>query len=244
MKSAVKFTQLLIILGITVSACGPTYYAPNSLNIPIIKEKGQTNISDGINITDFTSGFEIQGAYGLTDKIALQFNTDFVNGDDTTENSGSGHLIEVGTGYYKVIAPKLLFETYGLIGLGGVNYKDSNDNYYTGSISSNFWRFGIQPSMSFSSKYFTASLSTRLANLHYYNINGNLSYNNYEKEADYLKNNNSQWVVEPGLTLQAGGENLKLQLQLVESINITNENFPQDYVLVSLGLKMTLTPRK
>lgn len=225
----------IIILSIcaTLTGCGPVYYVPNTQNVPVIKEKGQTNLSFGINSSESTDGFEFQGAYGLTDKIALQLNADRVKSSEGTSN-GSGHLIELGAGYYKNLSKHFVFETYGLVGFGSLKYEDNYES--PEEISAKFIRLGVQPSISFSSKYFIASLSARFANLNYNSVSGNYI------DVDYLKANNSHWLIEPALTLQGGFEEVKLFLQLQLSENLTDPHFIQDYSLVSLGLKVNLNP--
>ena len=227
---------ILLLICATLNGCGAVYYVPNTQNVPVMKEKGQTNLSIGLNSSESVDGFEFQGAYGLTDKIALQLNGDWVSSSDG-ESSGAGHIIELGAGYYKNLSKNFVFETYGLIGFGGMKY---DDNYNTPQeVKANFIGIGLQPSVSFTSKYFIASLSGRLANLKYNNISGNLI-----NDVDYLKANNSFWLAEPALTLQAGFEDVKLQLQFQYSYNLTNPDFIQDYSLVSLGLKINLNPKK
>ena len=227
---------ILLLICATLTGCGAVYYVPNTQNVPVMKEKGQTNLSLGLNSSESVDGFEFQGAYGLTDKIALQLNTDWVNSSDG-ESNGAGHIIELGAGYYKNFSKSFVFETYGLMGFGGMKYED---NYNTPQeIKANFIRIGVQPSISFTSKYFIASFSGRLANLHYNNISGNLI-----EGVDYLNANSSSWLAEPALTLQAGFENVKLQLQFQYSYNLTNPDFIQDYNLVSIGLKVNLNPKK
>lgn len=227
---------LLLLICATLTGCGAVYYAPNTQNVPAMKEKGQTNLSIGLNSSESVDGFELQGAYGLTDKIALQLNGDWVNSSDG-ESNGSGHLLELGAGYYKNLSKYFVFETYGLMGFGGMKYED---NYNTPQeIKANFFRIGLQPSISFTSKYFIASLSGRFANLKYNNISGNLI-----ADVDYLNANNSSWLAEPALTLQAGFKDVKLQLQFQYSYNLTNPDFIQDYSLVSFGLKVYLNPKK
>jgi len=229
-------TLILLLICVTLTGCGAVYYVPNTQNVPVMKEKGQTNLSIGLNASESTNGFELQGAYGLTDKFALQLNTDWVNSSESDSN-GSGHLIELGAGYYKNLSKYFVFETYGLLGFGAMKYED---NYNTSQeIKANFIRIGLQPSISFTSKYFIASLSGRLANLKYNNISGNLV-----ADVDYLNANNSSWLAEPALTLQAGFEDVKLLLQYQISYNLTNPDFNQDYNLVSIGLKVNLNPKK
>jgi hypothetical protein len=225
--------SVLLLIAITFAGCGPVYYVPNTQNVPVIKEKGQTNISIGLNSSESTDGFELQGAYGLTDKMALQLNTDWVSSSDES-STGSGHLIELGAGYYKNLSKHFVFETYGLVGFGSLKYEDNYES--PEEISAKFIRLGVQPSISFTSKYFIASLSGRVANLKYNSVSGNYI------DVDYLKANNSHWLIEPALTLQAGSENIKLQLQFQISENLTDPYFIQDYSLVSLGLKVNINP--
>ena len=66
---------LILLLGITIVSCGPKYYTPNTQNVPLITEKGETNISFLLNASEGNvGGTELQGAYGLTSNIALQSN--------------------------------------------------------------------------------------------------------------------------------------------------------------------------
>lgn len=226
---------IFLLIFAPIVGCSPVYYVPNTQNVPAITEKGQTNISFGLNSSESTDGIEFQGAYGLTHKIALQFNTDWPKYSDDSSN-GSGHIIEFGPGYYKNLSEHFVFETYGLIGFGSLKYEENNTNYQ--SIKANFFRIAAQPSISFTSKYFIASFSNRISNLNYNSISGNYY------DIEYLKANNSQWLFEPALTLQAGIKNIKLQLQYQHSINLTDSNFLQDYDFVSLGLKVNFNALK
>lgn len=224
---------VILLICATLTGCVPVYYVPNTQNVPVIKEKGQTNLSLAINGSESTDGYELQGAYGLTDKIALQLNADRVIASEETSN-GSGNFVEFGPGYYKNFSKYFVFETYGLLGFGSLKYEEDNDSPQ--EIKANFYRIGLQPSISFSSKYFIASLSGRFSNLNYNSVSGNYY------DVDYLKANNSHWLIEPALTLQAGFENVKLQIQFQLSENLTDPYFYQDYSLVSLGLKVNINP--
>jgi hypothetical protein len=227
---------VLFLLVLFFTGCGPIYYVPNTQNVPIMKDKGQMNLFLGFNGSEFTDGFELQGAYGLTDKWALQLNADWIKSSETF-SEGSGNLLEIGGGYYKKISKSFVFETYGFIGFGGLKYQDnSTDNL---DVTAKLYRVGLQPSFSYSGKYFSSSLSSRLSSLHYTNVNGSLLY-----DVDYLKSNDSHWLLEPALTLQGGFEDVKLQLQIQLCYNLTNPMFSQDYTLVSLGLKVNIDPKK
>ena len=183
---------VILLIGIAFTGCGAVYYVPNTQNVPVMKEKGQTNLSFGINTSESTDGFEFQGAYGLTDKMALQLNFDRVKSSDES-SYGSGNFVEFDPGYYKNLSKHFVFETYGLLGFGSLKYEENYNEPL--EIKANFIRLGLQPSISFSSKYFIASLSGRIANLNYNAVSGNYY------DVEYLKANNSHWLIEPALTL-------------------------------------------
>ena len=52
----------------------------------------------------------------------------------------------------------------------------------------------------------------------------------------YLRDNNSNFLLEPALTFRGGFERLKLQLQFIRSYNFSNPRFKQDFNSVTLGL--------
>lgn len=241
-------TILLFFISIVFLGCSPEYYAPNSQNIPIMRSKGQTNLGLHYNEGEYIKGFELQAAHAITNHMALQLNTDWVKNTtnlSTNENSdelkASGNMLEIGAGYFNDIARNFTFETYGLICFGNLKYRpttSANNEYF----SAKFNRIGIQPSLSYSRKYFNTSLSSRIVHLKYNNINGysNSSY----FDTNYLKENNAYWLLEPALTIQAGFENFKFQLQYVHSFNLTNPSFAQETDIISIGIKLIIDPKK
>ncbi len=221
---------LLAIVG-----CSPKYYVPNTQNVPGINAKGQVNFILAGN----SNQTELQAAYGITDKLALQLNGGFVPQQNDNGNSGSGKLIEGGLGYYKNLNESWLFDTYALFGMGDVanDFPSTVSDYpsTTGKLSATLFRYGLQPGLSFHRKYFTITGSARITNLNYMDINGNLIFDGVDQQA-YLRSNNSNFLVEPAITIRGGFEKLKLQLQVLRSFNLTSSNFRQDYSLVSVGL--------
>lgn len=79
------------------------------------------------------------------------------------------------------------------------------------------------------------AVSSRIANLTYGNIKGDLIYN-AENQATYLNQNKSNFLVEPAITIRGGLEKIKLQLQLAKSINLSINDFRQENFLLTLGL--------
>ncbi|MBP7775520.1 MAG: hypothetical protein KA371_00145 [Acidobacteria bacterium] len=52
----------------------------------------------------------------------------------------------------------------------------------------------------------------------------------------YLNDNKSHFLLEPAVTLRAGGQKMRIQMQLVRSLNLTDSSFRQDDNLLSVGL--------
>jgi len=232
-----KYTTIFIfMLSALLMGCNPKFYSPNTQNVPLISEKGETNLT----LSGNGNQVEFQGAYGVTDAFAIQVNGGlFIPSDLDNGDGGSGKFIEFGGGYYTPVANYFVFETYGLIGFGGVeNHFPSTSGANPssqGDVSANIFRFGIQPGFGYKSKYFSAAVSTRLVNLMYNNIEGDLIFDG-ENQIDYLENNKSNFLLEPALTLRGGMEKLKLQLQIGYSLNLSNTDFRQDKTMLTLGL--------
>ncbi|HRI35044.1 MAG TPA: hypothetical protein PLD02_14950, partial [Saprospiraceae bacterium] len=105
MKNIYSLTLLVFIFVLGMS-CNPTFYVPNTQNVPMIGEKGQVNLSLAGNANQV----EIQGAYGLSSKFALQANTAFyIPRDLDNGNGGGGKLFELGLGYFRPIRERIIF---------------------------------------------------------------------------------------------------------------------------------------
>lgn len=109
----------------------------------------------------------------------------------------------------------------------------------TGDISANLLRFGIQPSLGYKSNHFEAAISSRFASLNYSNIEGDLIFENVN-QVNYLNDNKSNFIIEPALILRGGFEQIKLQLQLGYSLNVTESDFKQDKAFGTIGLNFNL----
>lgn len=226
---------LFFISALAITGCSPKYYIPNTQNVPGISSKGQVSLS----VVGNTNQTEFQGAYGITDKLAIQLNGGFVPQKLDNGNSGSGKFVEGGLGYYHNFSDSWLFDTYALVGAGDVenSFPSTVSDYpgTSGKISANIFRCGLQPGLSFHKKYLTITGSARFSSLNYFGINGSLFFDEVNQQR-YLESNNSSFLVEPALTLRTGFEKFKLQLQVLRSFNLTTPNFRQDYTLVSIGL--------
>ena len=227
---------IILVVGIGFFSCNPKFYTPNTQNVPLISDKGETNLT----LSGNGNQVEFQGAYGVTDNIALQVNGGLFNPSDLDNgNGGSGNFFEFGGGYFKPIDNNLVFETYAIVGLGSFeNHLPSTttSNPLTkGDISANILRIGIQPNFGYKSNHFTAAISTRLVNLSYSDIKGDLIFENVNQSA-YLKENSSNLLLEPALTLRGGFEKIKVQMQFGYSLNLSNSDFRQDNSFLTMGL--------
>jgi hypothetical protein len=227
---------LLCVVALVVIGCNPKYYSPNTQNVPLLSEKGEVNLT----LSGNTNQAEFQGAYAAGEHFALQANGGlFIPKDLENGDGGSGKFIEVGAGYYTPVSETLVFEIYGLAGSGSVENdlrsRSTTNPTTTGVISASVFRYGIQPNFGFKSKYFSAAISTRLVSLNYSNIEGDLVFDGMNQKA-YLNDNRSNFLFEPAVTLKAGVEKLKFQLQIGRSFNWSNEDFRQDKGYATLGL--------
>lgn len=166
---------LIVAIGVGLVACSPLYYTPNTQNVPLISEKGETNL----RLSGNGNQVEFQGAVGISDNFAIQGNGGFENHCDT------------------------------------------------GDLSANILRISIQPNFGFKSEYFSAAVSSRIVNLSYNNVAGGLNFEGIAQKK-YLEDNASNFLLEPALTIGAGLEKVKLQVQYGYSINLTNSDFEQD----------------
>jgi len=210
------------------SGCSPKYYVPNTHNVPLLQQQREGALS--VAAGEWRA--EFQGAYAVTDQVAWMLNTAFFHPEDDEEgDGGKGKLVEVGLGYCRGLPKKIVFETFGLLGIGHVeNHFPSTLTDYpstTGEIESTLVRYGIQPAVGFQSKYFDVAVSTRITGLSYGNLSGNLVFAG-EDQVAYLRRKNTHLLVEPALTVRMGYDFLKLQMQLGHSFNVNNPAFRRD----------------
>ncbi len=242
MKNLIPISGITLFFIVALSSCSPKYYAPNRQNVPLLSKKNEAK-------AELSTGNErigIQTAMAITNQLAIQLNGGiFKESDDNNDNknNGSGYLGEIGFGFFKEFSPKWIVETYALGAFGSMeNHLPSTVDKYPntkGDIYADLYKFGLQPSIGYKSKYFDASFSTRISNLRYNNIKGDLIYRD-EVQAEYLKNNSSTMLLEPAITLAVGYNMVKVEVQYGLSLNLTNNNFRQKHTYFGLGLSLRL----
>ena len=221
-----------------LSACAPKYYSANSQNVPLLTQQGEGSVGGTVNPE--ANRAELRGAFAVTENVGVMANAAmYFPRDNDSGNGGKGGLFEAGVGYFRPLSNDFVFETYGLLAYGGV--ENHFDQAPAGTLNANLIRVAIQPAVGFKQRYFEAAVSSRVAMLNYFNVNGDLVRDG-ENQAEYLRDNRQQFLLEPALTLRAGIDVLKAEAQLGFSVNLGDDDFHQDKNWASLGLVYYFLP--
>lgn len=227
----------LLLTGTLLAACNPTYYAPSTQNVPLLREQGEVV---GLAATD-GNRFEAQGAYAATDHLALVAGASLFRPSDVDNgNGGSGHLIEGGVGYFTALDDALTFEVQGLLAAGAFdNDFPAEGGASAGRIEGTLLRWGLQPALGYRWGRVEAAASTRLAQLRYSGLSGDLVHDGVDQVAR-LRDAPAYWLLEPALTLRGGTGRVMVQLQTGWSVNLTEADFSQDDSFLTVGVLFRL----
>ena len=219
-----KIFYKFIIFSLSIvyfSACAPLY-VPNVVNTPMLTEKGDLNASLHAGL----SGYDAQGAYALTENIAVMLNSSFMNSTSDSSNNYHKHIfVEAGAGYFKPLGEFGLFEVYSGYGLGKINsYQATGDLMSFADTYVN--RFFVQPSFGFVSPYFEAAIAPRAVMAFVSQTTGR----------------QTGFFIEPTLVLKAGSPNLKLtsQIGLSYMLNQYETSFFYQPFIFSIGLQYSV----
>ena len=252
MKKLSIAASLLCVLAL-MSGCSHYYYAPNTANIPLFKEKNTFQGKAGYSWDDYQGG-DVQMAYSVSKNIGIMVNSFFAGSkeqvpdnllysNDTHEESGKGSYIEAAAGYYKPLGEQKvwIFETYAGAGTGGENHAYANSE----TAKLHLTKFFVQPSIGYSSKsgHVEVALGSRfsLLNLKVKESKLAAEANKWEQQnLDAVTLHPSSILWEPSLIVGAGWQNFKFYLQLTPSYNLNNPDLVMDPGNISLGIKFTI----
>lgn len=192
------FTFYIFVL---VSCYTPRYvYSPSAHNVPVLLKKGDSklaanlstnfskrNTTNGIVKNNKSFGLDLQGAYALTNKFAVQVNyyrrTEKNNGDFSANNLDSSvinytrHLTEIGFGYYRAVMDnnRAIFQVFAGIGFGKFGFtdigRDQNNVFHNNQHQAGITKLYVQPAFTIRNKRnFAASLSSRFSVIYFRNI--------------------------------------------------------------------------
>lgn len=199
-----KPSLAFIALAVLLTACSsPRYiYSASPPNNAYFKEKGDSKIaayySGGGSDQGYNRGFDVQGAYAVTNHVAVtgslffrkerdNYSPDKYNFFDLSGLKYKRHLIDFGGGYFTTINPAktvgftffggLGFGKFSLVDTGTINTTDHYERFY----NTNVRKMYFQPAVNIMpGRYFRMMLVHRFSFVHYGGIS--TSYTDEEKE--------------------------------------------------------------
>lgn len=203
MKTNVLFAGLWMLV---FSACYTPRFvnSPTAHNVPVLAEKNDSKLSFNYSTNadtrstndqysrNSTNGFDIQGAYALTNNIGVQGS--YFSRNETTNGGGADDdffdksfidykrdFFEFGAGYFTPIDQKgkMLFQVFGGVGFGRFTFtdngKDKSQVAYSRFHNADVTKIYVEPALTFRSKneIFAASLSTRFSFAKFRNVQTN-----------------------------------------------------------------------
>lgn len=228
----------LAIIALSLANCSHKFYAPNTANVPMFKEKNEVRLNASYSFGEYLEAVEVQSAYSVTPQIGIM--ASFIMGNSAPPrpegNYGNGYLAEAGAGYFNEAAKNLVLEAYTGIGVGNVkNVYDDNS-----SSAIDFYRLFLQPSISYSSNHFELGFSTRFAFMQWHRVSvfsPNFPLGSYQVYENELRRRNF-FLAEPAFTIRAGLKNVKLQGQIIGSFSY--HDFPHEEIMFSAGIVVLL----
>ena len=229
---------------------------PNAQNVPLFKEKNEYRLFGATKNKKESNDFliahvpfsitEIQAAYSVTDKIGIMAKFITAKAGDFKNHKndwGKAKYMEGAIGYYKPLKKHGLLEMYGGFGTGSQHHQYP----YNATSDLSFTKLFVQPSIGYTSKGFDIAFSVRFCNLYFSKINYNDTTISrfHQSEIDQISQNKNLFPVEPALTIRAGIEYVKFQLQAVYSRNINNNNL-DEYIRpmnITFGLYISVAKR-
>ncbi|MCF7832050.1 MAG: hypothetical protein K9N05_00555 [Candidatus Marinimicrobia bacterium] len=218
-----KLFILLIIISLFYS-CSTYVYYPNGLNAPLLKEKGDIQLS----LSLLNGGVDIQSAYSPIKNLGLQINANLTNLNDTevnTDRRSGNYYFEGAAGFYKPLNTNTIFEAY--IGTGaGRTFTHSDD---AGTYrNTNYFKLYGQVDMGLKWKYINFGLAMRegLVNI-------------YKNDEDNIIDDPKifEMFFEPAIFMAVGAEKFKAKFQLGYSQSHFSAIFSYPFIIMSAGVE-------
>lgn len=258
MKTIFAPSVLLLFMAALVSSCNPVMYSTVGQNVPMFTEKGEVALSAayGLSSSDEDNadakGLAIQAATSISESSAIMASYYHLKGTENqgypfsapSEFSSSGNYLEAAFGKYGTFSESFAYEVFGGIGYGSI----TND-YQGTSIDVQMIKPFLQPSIGYISRYVDLILTPRIGFINYTSHQpGNITMLN-----DFIDENNNAVVFEPGITIRAGYQSVKLQIQynystfsaksVYEIDNVITTFNPMNQHFISLGIYVLISHR-
>lgn len=221
MPSRLSLAGLAIAAIIILNSCASAY-VPNTINSPMLSNKGEMQVSVNTGV----SGFDPQFAYAITDHLGIMANASFDNRvSDTTDNFHVHSFIELAPGYYTSFANVLRFEAYGGAGFGRTQGL-YDAQIWVSNADARFLRLFVQPGIGLSTDFLDLSLVSRFC---YVGLSQNGNFN-------------GGLFIEPALDLKLGYKYVKLISEVGFSLPMAEQTieFAWQPIIFSIGLQVDL----
>jgi len=220
-----------VIFAIFFVSCTPPVYLPNSLNTPLLKEKGEFNI--GLNSS--IGGCDFQTSRAITDNVGLMINATYLRDRNELLGEYRDHkFAELGIGHFSHPDEHFVREIYIGAGLGTNSLKENMlFQSEAAEISADYIRLFIQPTFGAYTEGLEGGFSMRVCYINFYKVN----YSNF----DFIK---TRTLFEPVVFMRIGPPNLKFQTQFGYSLRPFKDpmefSFFYDEFIFSFGFNMRL----
>jgi hypothetical protein len=218
-----------------LSSCSTTMYVSNTVNVPLLKEKGEVKI----NVDQ--SNAQIAVAVGK--RWGVMANGFYRSYEKQENYVHEGTFGELGFGYFKPFRNRMVFETYTGLGIGTIDKKQtfaSDDNtVYWASFSAQGTKAFLQPVIGYGGRFFDVAFSPRFSFVKYTHFKA-YGYTEEQLAEDYLDNKRLTkgiyTIAEPAFTVRGGYKFIKLQLQYGLTMNLSQQELRHSPYFTSLGL--------
>lgn len=257
MKHFFPFSCLALCLLST--ACNHVYYAPNTPNAPLLREKGESRITAlyTAGADSEYGGGEVQLAHAIGNKTGL-IASGFFGGHEEIVNTnqagsdieyGKGRYLEVGVGRFTELkkGSNWRAEMYAGLGSGNVNSRFSFGDF----ARTGFTKVFLQPAIAYRISRFEMAFVPRLNYVSWRVEDASITNSanaDHLSEINAIRNNNSFFGFEPSLLVRGGNRQLKVQAALtLLNYNLGNNPSGEDLaenLNLSIGLSFNLFSKK
>ena len=253
--------------GLLLSGCSTRQmYSSSAHNVPFLTTKGDSKVAAAYSVNSVSpsggedysvNGYDFQGAYAITDHVALQIGYYGRNEKaiDSTKNYFDEsniryrrRVFEVGAGYYTPLneKKKIFLEIFGGAGFGRFSFTDAGiDNNrlsYSRFHNANITKYYLEPSVTFRGKRLATSVMPRFTAIKFSRIKTDYSDPELNKlDIDDLTRTTYVFF-EPAVILSYGFKKvpgLRIETQLGFSLRFPERNRFLSYSPVNFSAGLT-----
>lgn len=253
---------LLFIVAILLLSSCTTLYKPNMVQSPMLKEKGDLNVSGSLGVTGMGNG-HVQAAYAPKEHLGIMLNLmghSESEGYDTNPEKLNILNAEAGIGIHKKFGSKnnLLLQVYAGYGRGrSVNFIETNTPESRPEMSSNFSSLFFQPGIAYFGEFMDVAVDLRFKRVTMFDLNARLysEFNWWNTEYEFFNNSSVAFgLFEPAVTFKIGDENYRGIFQAGLNVPIANTDnyytvnpfnyFGYDYIKTGVGFEYNINTRR